>query len=376
MIKHINKIIFVASVLFVINIHALYAQLPNYLKDYTIEFEVNPRKANLHWFKDTKFGMFIHYGIYSQVGHGSWLQMLDTIPPVEYAKLKDTFNPNAFDAGFITKLAKKAGIKYITITTKHHDGFCLFKTKQTDFNSVNSPAKRDLIGELAKACEKEGLGLFLYYSIGADWRHPYFYDRDIWEYARPPYPVKPKEYKYRKPEDFKKYINFVKAQLHELLTQYPTVAGIWFDPIKGVYAKPDFFPMAEIYSMIRKLSPHALISFKQGANGDEDFMAPEGRKEAKIGGDSNINRDLYEMNKNKPYEVCVTMQNRIKGTRYGGHSWAYNKTLDGFHKTVPEVKQLLKDAKDGNYNLLLNIGPLPDGSVHPEDIEALSNLWQ
>lgn len=376
MAKTIHKITLVVTVFSFINIHALYAQCPNYLKDYAIEFEVNPREANLHWFKDARFGMFIHYGIYSQVGHGSWLQMVDTIPPKEYAKLKDTFNPNAFDAEFIARLAKKAGMKYITITTKHHDGFCLFKTNQTEFNSINSPSKRDLIGEMARACENEGLGLFLYYSIGADWRHPYFYDRDIWEYARPAYPEKPEEYKYRKPEDFKKYIRFVQAQLKELLTQYPGVAGIWFDPIKGVYAKPDFFPIEETYSMIRKLSSHALISFKQGVNGDEDFIAPEGRKEAKIEGGYNINTNFYEMNKDKPYEVCVTMQNRIKGTRYGGHSWAYNKTLTGHHKTVPEVMQLLKDSQEGHYNLLLNIGPLPDGSVHPEDIETLSNLQQ
>jgi alpha-L-fucosidase len=369
------KKISIVILFFFASICEINAQAPNYLKDYKDVYIVDPRKANLQWFKDARFGMFIHFGIYSQVGNGSWIQMINTIPLNEYAQLKETFNPTKFDAGFIAKLAVKAGMKYITITTKHHDGFCLFQTKQTDFNSINSPVKRDLIGEIAEACEREGLGLFLYYSYGADWKHPYFYDRNIWEYARPAYPEKPKEYKYRKPSDFKKYITFVHKQIKELLTQYPYTAGIWFDPIKGVYAAPELFPIDETYNLIREISPHALISFKQGANGNEDFMAPEGKKSAQIEGDYKVTQDqVYSKNSVKPIEVCVTMQNRIKGTRYGGFSWAYNKSLDGHHKTVDEVKQLLDEAQSGNYNLLLNIGPLPDGSVHSEDVKTLSNI--
>jgi alpha-L-fucosidase len=347
-------------------------QLPSYLKDYGKEYKKSPRNANLHWFKDARFGMFIHYGLYSQLGKGEWVQLKDTIPLDQYTKLKDSFSPSGFDAGFIVKLAKKAGMKYITITAKHHEGFCLFKTKETDYNSVDSPAHRDLIGELAKACDKEGLGLFLYYSYAADWHHPYFFSREAgWNNARPSYKKLPAEYQYKQPADFRKYVDDVHAQLKELLTQYPNIAGIWFDPVMGFYANPDVFPINETYALIRKLSSHALISFKQGANGDEDFMAPERGGNAKVGNQYPVAAKVYELNKNKPKEVCNTMQPHIPGI---GGGWGYNKAIDGHHLKVEDVKKLLDDARLNRYNLLLNIGPLPDGSVHPEDIETLSNL--
>ncbi len=348
------------------------AQIPGYLKKYSKEYIENPRAANLKWFENAKFGLFIHYGIYSQLGKGEWIQLTDTIPLNEYVTLKDSFNPSGFDADFIVQLAKKAGMKYITITTKHHDGFCLFKTKETDFNSINSPAGRDLIAELYEACKKGGLGLFLYYSYAADWNHPWFYSRDIWPNARPAYEVPPKEYKYEKPEDFRKYIDYVHSQLKELLTQYPTAAGIWFDPINGYYSNSDAFPLEETYALIRDLSPHALISFKQGANGDEDFMAPERGGHARTGGENPVALRAYEMNINKPREVCNTMQPLTEKVRKG--TWGYHKGVDGHHLKVDDVKILLGDALLNRNNLLLNIGPLPDGSVHPEDIKTLSNL--
>ena len=352
---------------------AAQAQVPDYLREYSSQYAENPRKANLQWFKDAGFGMFIHYGLYSQLGRGEWVQLTDTIPVNEYARLKDNFTASGFDAGFIVELAKKAGMKYITITSKHHDGFCLFKTGQTGFNSVDSPAGRDLMAELAEACEEEGLGLFLYYSYAADWKHPYFYDpEEGWKNARPAYPVKPEEYKYEKPEDFRIYVDYVHAQLKELLTQYPTIAGIWFDPIMGYYSNPGVFPVEETYALVRSLSPHALISFKQGANGDEDFMAPERGGGARVGEQFEVARIAYEKNKNKPKEVCNTMQPHLKGVP--GANWGYNKGYDEHHLNVEQVKTMLQQAKDENYNLLLNIGPLPDGSVHPEDIKTLSNL--
>ena len=371
--RNISPAFFLLTLLLLINYPA-HSQVPSYLKEYRNEYKKNPREANLHWFQDAGFGMFIHYGLYSQLGKGEWVQLRDTIPLDKYIKLKDSFSPSGFDADFIVKLAKKAGMKYITITSKHHEGFCLFKTKETDYNSVNSPAHRDLIGEMAKACEKEGLGLFLYYSYAADWHHPYFYSREAgWNNARPDYKEKPAEYKYKKPEDFRRYVDYVQAQLKELLTQYPTVAGIWFDPIMGFYANPDVFPIKETYALIRKLSPHALISFKQGANGDEDFMAPERGGNAKVGEQYPIARKAYELNKDKPKEVCNTMQPHLPGID-GGSTWGYNKAIDGHHLKVEDVRRLLDEAQSNHYNLLLNIGPLPDGSVHPEDIETLSNL--
>ncbi|CAN0596134.1 unnamed protein product, partial [Laminaria digitata] len=180
-----------------------------------------------------------HYGLYSLLEKGEWVQLRDTIPVAAYAKLKDRFTAEKFDANVITNTAIDSGMKYITITAKHHDGFALFDTKASDFNSLNSPAKRDLINELYEACEAKGLGLFLYYSYAADWKHPYFYPREAgWEYARPAYKEPQPEYKFKTDEGFKIYIDFVHVQLKELLMQYPNIAGIWFDPIMGVYNRP------------------------------------------------------------------------------------------------------------------------------------------
>lgn len=338
-------------------------EVPAYLQGYEKQFGKNPRAANLEWFRQAGYGMFIHYGLYSLLGKGEWVQLRDTIPVKEYAKLKNRFTAENFDAGRITDIAIKSGMKYITITAKHHDGFCLFKTEATDFNVVNSPAKRDLIGELYDACQKKGLGLFLYYSYAADWKHPYFYSRESsWKYARPAYKEPQPEYRYEKEDDFRKYVAFVHQQLREILEQYPNIAGIWFDPIMGFYSRPDLFPIDSTYALIRSMSPHALISFKQGANGEEDFMAPERGGGARVGEQFEIAAKVYEKNKNKPREICNTLQ---------PHAWGYNSSMDGKHKTAEEILEILEDARAIHANLLLNVGPKGDGSFPEEDIRAL-----
>ncbi len=337
--------------------------VPSYLADQVEAFKTDPRGANLEWFKSADYGMFIHYGLYSLLEKGEWVQLRDTIPVAEYARLKDRFTADRFDADMITDLAIKGGMKYITITSKHHDGFCLFKTKATDFNVMNAPVDRDLIGELYEACERKGLALFLYYSYGADWKHPYFYSRESgWKNARPAYKEPQPEYKFEKEADFQIYVDFVHTQIKELFTQYPNIAGIWFDPIIGFYSRPDLFPIDSTYALVRSLSPHALISFKQGANGDEDFMAPERGVGAKVGQQFEVARMVYELNKDKPQEICNTLQ---------PHAWGYNKAHDGNHKTADEIMQMLTDAAAIDANLLLNVGPKGDGSFPEEDIRAL-----
>ncbi len=337
--------------------------VPSYLVDYGGSFLEDPHQANLEWFTNADYGMFIHYGLYSLLEKGEWVQLRDTIPVAEYAKLKDRFTAEHFDADRITDIAIEGGMKYITITSKHHDGFCLFETKATDFNVLNSPCARDLIGELYEACEQKGLGLFLYYSYGADWKHPYFYPRENgWANARPAYKEPQAEYKFEKEDDFKIYVDFVHQQLRELLTQYPHIAGIWFDPIMGYYSRPDLFPIDSTYALVRSLSPHALISFKQGANGEEDFMAPERGGGAKVGQQFEVARMVYEKNKDKPREICNTLQ---------PHAWGYNKQHDGNHKNADDILQMLADARAMNANLLLNVGPKGDGSFPEEDIKAI-----
>lgn len=345
--------------------------VPGYLKEYTALYKKDPHQANLTWFKDARFGLFMHYGLYSILEQGEWVQLKHKppIPVADYDTLFNIFSAEGFDPEFITDLALKAGMKYINITSKHHDGFSLFNTRQNEFNSVNAPScRRDLIGELAAACDKKGLGLFLYYSYAADWRHPYFYSRESgWPNARPAYDQPQPEYLFEKDADFRKYVDFVHAQLKEILSQYKNIAGIWFDPIMGYYSRPDLFPIEETYALVRSLNPHVLISFKQGANGTEDFAAPERSGGAIVGEKFEVARKVFELNKDKPKEICNTLQ---------PHAWGYNRNVDGQHKPAAEVIQMLKDAGKEGHNLLLNVGPLPDGAFPQEDIDILLEVGE
>ncbi len=351
------------------------SEIPTYLKGYETEWAESPREANRAWFKQAKFGLFMHYGVYSLLERGEWVQLNDKIPVAEYAQLQERFTAENFDADFIADLAIEAGMKYINITAKHHDSFCLFKTAETDFNSIEAPCGRDLIAELYEACEKKGLALFLYYSYGADWKHPYFYPRENgWPNARPAYEEAQPEYKFEKEEDFQQYLDYAHNHLRELLTQYPNIAGIWLDPIMGYYHRPDLFPIEETYALIRQLSPHALISFKQGANGDEDFAAPErsghsleekvrtqtGSEEA-----TQLAARVWDSNSQKHKEICDTMQ---------PSAWGYNASTNGKHKSADDVMEMLANAEAAGANLLLNVGPLPDGSFPEEDIAALKEV--
>jgi alpha-L-fucosidase len=229
--------------------------IPGYLKDYEALYAESPRGAARAWFADAKFGLFMHYGLYSLLGRHEWVMYREAIPIAEYEALMDQFTAEQFDADMITDLALDAEMRYVTVTTRHHDSFCLFDSQASDYNSAQSAAGRDLIAELAEQCSAKGLGLFMYYSYAADWRHPYFYPRCIFRIARPDYPEPQPRYKWRQDADFGHYIDFCHAQLRELLTNYGPVAGIWLDPIMGYYARPDLFPIEETYALIRSLQP-------------------------------------------------------------------------------------------------------------------------
>lgn len=330
-------------------------------------------QAALKWFQDAKFGLFMHYGLYSQLERGEWVMLREKIPLTQYEQLKNSFRPDKFDANRIVSVAIDAGMKYVNLTAKHHEGFCLFRTRQTSYNSTESPSRRDLVGELAEACGKRGLGMFLYYSIGADWHHPWFCDPSAgWEHYRPAYAVKPAQYKWTTGAGLEIYIDYVHNQLRELLTQYGPVAGIWFDPLLGYDARPDLFPMDETYALIRSLQPNCLVSFKQGATGNEDFAAPE-RSNAGLGSYASVAperreharqvaENAWEKNRTKPAELCNTLQPGV---------WGYNRSDDDKHRTAPQVLALFQAARTQNANLLLNTGLLPDGSIFPQDVETL-----
>ena len=324
---------------------------PRYLASHAEGYAKDPRAAALEWFRHAKFGLFMHFGLYSLLGRHEWVQFREKIPVAEYAKLTKDFTAKDFDADFITDLALDAGMKYVNITTRHHDSFCLFDSKHTDFKSTNTPAKRDLVAELAEQCHAKGLALFFYYSHGRDWRHPHAPNNDQWGgNARPKYETPDPAYAYGKDHDLQQYIAFMAAQIGELCTNYGPIAGIWLDGIATPASRPervDEFHLPELYQQIWDSRPQVLVSYKQGLIGTEDFLAPERKWEGETG---------------KSIELCDTLQ---------PHGWGYIKEDDGKHKTPEQVMAMLETAAARPANLLLNTGPLPGGGIHPEDEATL-----
>jgi alpha-L-fucosidase len=341
--------------------------VPSYLKGYEQLYRTDPRAAARQWFREAKFGLFLHYGLYSLEGRHEWLQFREKIPVAQYAKLKDRFSAEKFDADAITDLALAAQMRYINITTRHHDSFCLFATKQTDFNARNSPARRDLVHELAEACRTKGLGLCFYYSHGRDWRHPHAPNNDRWGgSARPNYDPPEPSYATGAEHHLQRYLDFMTAQITELLTNYGPIAAIWLDGImtplsdktKKPYPQPPRrainapeFRAQELYDHVHRLQPQVLVSYKQGLLGSEDFFAPE-HKAITIAHD-------------RPMEICSTLQEG---------SWGFNTQKR--HLTTDEAWAKLAAAHAANANLLLNTGPLPDGSIHPSPARVLREIGE
>ncbi len=213
----------------------------------------------------------------------------------------------------------------------------------------------------------------MYYSLGADWQHPHFYPRKYNSIVQPAYESPDPSYKWQNDEDFDKYMDYAHTQIRELTTNYGPIAGMWFDPLVGYYGRPDLFPMDQTYAMVRRLQPHTLISFKQGVTGTEDFAAPERSGHSmediirKRYGDkaAEIAKKAWEGNKDKHNEICDTLQ--VK-------AWGYKK--EAVHKNSEQVLEMLSSAFQHNCNLLLNTGPLPDGSIHPEDVKALNEVGE
>ena len=293
-----------------------------------------PSESNLkarQWFQDAKFGMFIHWGVYSVPGRGEWVMENEKIPITEYEKFAPQFNPTEFSAADIVSLAKAAGMKYITITSKHHDGFAMFATKQNKWNIVDAtPYGKDPLKQLAEECRKQGIKLFFYHSQ-LDWHNPDYF------------PLGRTGHSAGRPEggDFHRYLDFMDAQLTELLTNYGDVAGIWFD---GMWDKPDAdWQLQRTYSLIHKLQPAALIgsNHHHAPFDGEDFQMFE--KDLPGANTAGFNQTSISA---LPLETCETVNG----------AWGYNKNDKKF-KSVPDLIHYLVRAAGSNANFLLNIGP-------------------
>lgn len=306
--------------------------------------------ARMKWFADARYGMFIHFGLYSHLGgewkgkpvpwFSEWLQASKQIPREEYEKGIKDFNPEKFDADFIARTAKEAGMKYLVITSKHHEGFCLWDSKYTDFDVGSTPFKgRDILAELSKACQRHDLKFGIYYSI-IDWHHP----------AQKPKTPEGKAWDgwgQTVIEDGKKdeYIAYQTNQLLELINQYHP-AMLWFD---GDWTK--WWTMddgVKLYNTLRKTDPKLIVNNRVAKrdNFELDFVTQE--------------QEYFKTAVPKHMEACYTLN----------QSWGYKKG-DNTWKNAQTIYNILKDINEKGGNLLLNIGPDGKGQVQPEAIAIL-----
>lgn len=326
------------------------------------------------WFREAKFGMFIHWGPYSQASvEASWPIMVSvaqleriklaprSISHDEYVALHRTFNPQQFDARNFISLAKAAGQRYMVFTTKHHDGFCMFDSAYTNYKITRTPYKKDIVAELAAACRAEGMPLGFYYSP-PDMHHPGF--RDVNRL-----PVENWEGEPTRPEWFL-YLDYMEAQLRELLTRYGDVALIWFDGLRH----QEKYDGRRFHKLIHDLQPQTLINNRIGLPGD--YSTPEQFIPAAIptkssalhlaGTDPSVQRpstsvpapDDFQL-----WETCMTIN----------RTWAYNR-FDTEYKSATKLIQSLVEVASKGGNFLLNVGPAPDGTIQPEFQERLEAI--
>ena len=306
------------------------------------------RLAAREWFRDAKFGMFVHWGVYSQLGQGEWVMQNRSLQVSTYEWLASAFNPIQFDAREWVAFAKEAGVRYITITSRHHDGFSMFATKATRYNIVDwTPYRRDPLKALADECRRQGIKLFFYYSQ-LDWHHP-----DFWPRGKTGRNT-------GRPEngEWTRYLDFMDAQLTELLTNYGPLGGIWFD---GMWDLPDAdWRLDRTYALIHKLQPAALIvpNHHKAPLPGEDVQTFE----QDLPGANTAGFNTKEIG-TLPLETSLTMNG----------AWGFNIT-DRTFKSVPDLIGYLVRAAGNDANLLLNVGPRPDGTIQPEAVERLREI--
>lgn len=307
------------------------------------------RDRRMGWWREARFGMFIHWGLYAIPagvwrgrcipGIGEWIMYNARIPVKEYEKLAERFNPVRFNAWEWVKIAKEAGMKYIVITAKHHDGFCMFDTKYTDYNVVKAtPFKRDPLKELAEACRREGLKLGFYYSQTLDWHHPDGMGND-WDYDL-------------SEQNFTRYLReYVKPQLQELLLNYKPVSILWFD-----ITTPTPELARELRDWVRRLSPDTIISGRIGGWLRRPGAPSKGLGDYISMGDNQIPDERID----EDWEVPMTLND----------TWGY-KSYDHNWKSPGRVIQMLVEVVSKGGNLLLNVGPTAEGEIPKPSVDIL-----
>ena len=313
-------------------------------------------KDDMEWWREARFGMFIHWGLYAipagewkgNTNHAEWIRTTAQIPLETYDEYINDFNPVEFDADAWVKMAKAAGMKYIVITSKHHDGFCLFDSEYTDFDVMSTPFKRDILKELSDACEEQGIKMCWYHSI-MDWHHPDYLPRRNWEKNRS-----------AEGAEFDRYIEYMKNQLAELTSDYGDIGVLWFD---GEWENTWTHEMGvDLYDYVKGLQDGIIVNNRvdkgrQGMAG----MTKEGEYRGDFG---TPEQEIPETGlKGVDWETCMTMNNH----------WGYNK-FDNNWKSVEDLIRKLVDIASKGGNFLLNVGPKADGTFPQESIDRLSAI--
>jgi alpha-L-fucosidase len=312
--------------------------------------------SRLEWYQEARFGMFIHWGLYAIPARGEWVKQQESIPEEKYQPFFETFDPIHYDPKTWARAARQAGMRYAVLTAKHHDGFCLFDSRYTDYKATNTPARRDLIREYVEAFRAEGLKVGFYYSL-LDWHHP---DYPLAGDAIHPFRNFPayREHKGNLPA----YADYVRNQVEELLTNYGKIDIIWFDFSYGEM-RGEAWKATELVQMVRRLQPDILIDNRLGGNikaenpeiyaGDfaspEQIIPPQGVTNA--------------AGQPVPWEACITLNDH----------WGYNAQDKNWKSAKTVVRTLVECVSKGG-NLLLNVGPTAKGEIPTECLDILAEV--
>lgn len=313
------------------------------------------RQKRTEWFQEARFGMFIHWGIYSIPARGEWVRNQEKLTIKDYQPYFDNFNPVDYNPVEWASLAKAAGMKYVVLTAKHHDGFCLFDSKYTEYKATNTPANRDLIKEYVEAFRAEGIRVGFYYSL-IDWHH-----KDYPNVGN--HPMHGNAEFDKKEYNWNNYLKYMHNQVEELVTNYGKIDIMWFDYSFDEY-KGEKWKATELVQMVRKHQPHIIIDNRLGGNMEKenpeayagDFEGPEQIIPAEIMCD--------ELGRTIPWETCITLNNE----------WGYARNSS--YKTTKDVIRSMVNCVSKGGNLLLNVGPDSYGRIPDRSQQILCEVGE
>ena len=320
------------------------------------------REQRVQWFQEARFGMFLHWGLYAIPGRGEWYMSGARMPAEEYERYMREFTAKAYDPRDWARRAKQAGMRYVVLTAKHHDGFCLFDSKLTDYKSTNAPCGRDLVREFVNAVRAEGLRVGLYYSL-IDWHHP-----DFPKYNDPNHPMRQNPAYQNEQIDFDRYLAYMHGQVEELVTNYGKIDILWFDFAYGDL-RGEAWKATELMKMVRSHQPDVVVDNRLEASGEGfgslvtenpayysgDFVSPEQLLPPE--GIRNVRGERV------PWELCTTMNN----------NWGYVPYDTNYKPASMLIRKLVECVSKGG-NMILNVGPDATGRFPAQSCRLLDEI--